>query len=34
MLSGVLHSKRVVQVNVAIMRTFVKLREMLALTRI
>lgn len=30
MLSGVLHSKRAVQVNVAIMRTFVQLREMLA----
>lgn len=30
MLSGVLHSPRAVQVNVAIMRTFVKLREMLA----
>jgi ORF6N domain len=29
MLSGVLHSPRAVQVNVAIMRTFVKLREML-----
>ncbi len=30
MLSGVLHSKGAVQINVAIMRTFVKLREMLA----
>lgn len=30
MLSSVLHSKRAIQVNVAIMRTFVKLREMLA----
>ncbi len=30
MLSGVLKSKRAVQVNVAIMRAFVKLREMLA----
>jgi hypothetical protein len=30
MLSGVLHSTRAVQVNIAIMRTFVKLREMLA----
>jgi hypothetical protein len=29
MLSGVLRSKRAVQVNVAIMRTFVRLREML-----
>jgi phage regulator Rha-like protein len=30
MLSGVLSSKRAVQVNVAIMRTFVKLREVLS----
>lgn len=30
MLSGVLNSKRAVQVNIAIMRTFVKLREMIA----
>lgn len=30
MLSGVLHSRRAVQVNVAIMRTFVRLRQMLA----
>ncbi len=30
MLSGVLNSKRAVQVNVAIMRVFVKLRQMLA----
>jgi phage regulator Rha-like protein len=30
MLSSVLHSARAVQVNVAIMRTFVRLREMLA----
>src|SRR5712692_643279 len=30
MLAGVLHSPRAVQVNVAIMRRFVKLREMLA----
>lgn len=30
MLSSILRSKRAVQVNVAIMRTFVKLREMLA----
>ncbi len=29
MLSSVLHSERAVQVNIAIMRTFVKLREML-----
>jgi len=29
MLSGVLHSKRAVQVNIAIMRAFVKLREIL-----
>jgi hypothetical protein len=28
-LSGVLRSKRAVQVNIAIMRTFVRLREML-----
>ncbi len=30
MLSSVLNSKRAVQVNIAIMRTFVKLREMMA----
>ena len=30
MLSGVLHSDRAVQVNVAIMRAFVRLRELLA----
>ena len=30
MLSSVLRSKRAVQVNIAIMRTFVRLREMLA----
>jgi hypothetical protein len=30
MLSSVLHSKRAVQVNIAIMRVFVKLREMIA----
>jgi hypothetical protein len=30
MLSGVLHSPRAIAVNIAIMRTFVKLREMLA----
>ncbi len=30
MLSSVLRSQRAVQVNIAIMRTFVKLREMLA----
>ena len=30
MLSSVLHSKRAIQVNVEIMRTFVKLRQMLA----
>ena len=30
MLSSILRSKRTVQVNVGIMRTFVKLREMLA----
>ena len=29
MLSSVLHSKRAVQVNIAIMRAFVRLREML-----
>ena len=29
MLSSVLHSKRAIQVNIAIMRAFVKLREML-----
>ena len=33
MLSGVLNSKRAVQVNIAIMRTFVKLREMLNTSR-
>ncbi len=33
MLSGVLHSDRAIQVNVAIMRAFVKLRETLALHR-
>jgi hypothetical protein len=31
MLSSVLHSERAIQVNVAIMRTFVRLRETLAL---
>ncbi len=30
MLSSVLHSERAVQVNIAIMRAFVKLRQMLA----
>ena len=30
MLSGVLNSKRAVQVNIAIMRAFVKLREMIS----
>lgn len=30
MLSGVLHSKRAIQANIAIMRAFVKLREILA----
>lgn len=30
MLSGVLHSPRAVQVNIEIMRTFVRLRRMLA----
>jgi len=30
MLSGVLHSKRAIQVNVEIMRTFVRLRKLLA----
>ena len=30
MLSSVLNSKRAVQANIAIMRTFVKLREMMA----
>jgi hypothetical protein len=30
MLSGVLHSKRAIQVNIAIMRVFVKLREILS----
>jgi len=29
MLSGILHSQRAVHVNIAIMRTFVKLRELL-----
>jgi hypothetical protein len=33
MLSSVLHSQRAVQVNIAIMRAFVKLREMLASNR-
>ncbi len=30
MLSGVLHSKRAIQVNIAIMRAFVKLRQILS----
>ena len=30
MLSGVIHSKRAIQVNIVIMRTFVKLREFLS----
>ncbi len=30
MLSSILHSKRAVQVNIAIMRVFVKLKEMLS----
>ncbi|OGQ83271.1 MAG: hypothetical protein A3F90_10995 [Deltaproteobacteria bacterium RIFCSPLOWO2_12_FULL_60_19] len=30
MLSGVLHSRRAIQVNVEIMRTFVRLRKLLA----
>jgi len=33
MLSSVLRSKRAVQVNIEIMRTFVKLRQMLASNR-
>ncbi len=33
MLSSVLHSKRAVQVNIQIMRTFTKIREMLATNR-
>jgi len=33
MLSSVLRSKQAIQVNVAIMRAFVKLREMLASNR-
>jgi hypothetical protein len=33
MLSSVLHSRRAVQVNIAIMRAFVKLRELLASRR-
>lgn len=33
MLSGVLHSKRAVQVNIAIMRTFVKLRQLISTHR-
>src|ERR1051326_1652400 len=33
MLSGVLNSKRAIQVNIAIMRTFVKLRQLLATNR-
>ena len=30
MLSSVLHSERAIQVNIAIMRTFVQLREMIS----
>jgi hypothetical protein len=33
MLSSVLNSSRAVQVNIAIMRTFVKLREMLSVNK-
>ena len=33
MLSSVLRSKRAIQVNIAVMRTFVKLREILATHR-
>lgn len=33
MLSGVLHSERAIEVNVAIMRAFVKLREMISSNR-
>ena len=33
MLSGVLHSERAVQVNIAIMRAFIKLREIMATHR-
>ncbi|MBI3312417.1 MAG: ORF6N domain-containing protein [Candidatus Omnitrophica bacterium] len=33
MLSSVLHSKRAIQVNIAIMKTFVRIREMLATHR-
>ena len=33
MLSSVLHSKRAIQVNIAIMKTFVKIRELLATHR-
>ena len=32
MLSSVLHSERAIQVNIAIMRAFVQLREMIART--
>ena len=34
MLSGVLHSKRAIEVNVAIMRTFVRLREMISSNKV
>lgn len=33
MLSGVLNSRRAIQVNIAIMRAFVKLREALSINR-
>ncbi len=33
MLSGVLHSKRAINVNIAIMRAFVKMREILSASR-
>ena len=33
MLSSVLHSKRAIQVNIAIMKTFVRLRELMATHR-
>ena len=34
MLSRVLHSERAIQVNIAIMRTFVRLREMMSSNKV
>ena len=34
MLSGVLRSKRAIEVNIAIMRTFVRLREMISSSKV